>query len=67
MVLNDFTMEFSITGRNIEDLNRSNLLARQWLWLQVGTPPSILSAVNNKNKTHSHYLCVIYMHISVKH
>lgn len=45
MVLNDFTVEFSITGTNIQDLHNRNLLARQWLWLQARMPPSILSAV----------------------
>lgn len=46
MVLNDFIVEFCMTGTNIQDLlDRNNLLARQWLWLQVGMPPSILSAV----------------------
>lgn len=39
MVLNDFTVEFSLTGTNTQDLNRSNVLARQWLWLQAGMPP----------------------------
>lgn len=46
MVLNDFTEEFSITGTNIKCLlNRNNVTARQWLWLQVGMLPSTLSAV----------------------
>ena len=56
MVLDDFTMEFCITGTSIQDLlNRNNLLARQWLWPQVEMPPSILSAVddNKKKKTFS--------------
>lgn len=62
MVLNDFIVEFCMTGTNIQDLlDRNNLLARQWLWLQVGMPPSILSAVDdNKNKRYSHNFFVIY-------
>lgn len=60
MVFNDFTMEFCITGTSIQDLlNRNNLLARQWLWPQVGMPPSILSAVDD-NKTYSYNLSYIY-------
>lgn len=68
MVLNDFTVEFSITGTNIQDLlNGNHLRARQWLWLQVGMPPSILSAVgDNKSKRYSHYICAIYRHIFCK-
>lgn len=62
MVLNDFTVEFSITGTNIQDLRNRNLLARQWLWLRAGTPPSILSAADH-NQRYSNYLFVIYMHI----
>lgn len=61
MILNDFTVEFSITGTNIQDLHNRNLLARQWLWLQAGMPPSILSAVDH-NQRYSNYLFAIYMH-----
>lgn len=42
MILNDFTVEFTET--NTEDLTRSNVLARQRLWLQAGMPPSVLQA-----------------------
>lgn len=46
MVLNDFTVEFSITETHIQSfLSRNQFPARQWLWLQEEMPPSILSAV----------------------